>query len=112
AGEQSESIAQTGPHCLRRQELRPGGRQLNREWKAVEPGAQLLDRLETDLTGVEVWANCVCPLDKQGHTVGRCQGLEGEFVLAGETEAGSARGRDADSGTGSEQLGQMRSHCN
>src|SRR5919106_6643565 len=97
-GQQAEAVIEPFHQIRRREASRPSGRQLDREWDAVEPTADLLDGVTTGV-GIEGPIRSGRPLVEQLDAGSGCvEGSDGDQLLAGEAEALPRGGKHADVG--------------
>ena len=104
SGEERQSSIESLEQRLRSEELGPGGRELDRERKAVQAPA---DRGH-GLVGRDLAADRARALDEQCRGVGRRQWIEGVLVLAREVERASTRREDAQPGCAREERSDGR----
>jgi hypothetical protein len=86
-GEDREALLQPGQHLLGRQDLGPGGRQLDRQRQAVEPDGDLRHGRGVLGGEAEPGPHRLRPLDEQPHGLGPAEGLEvGEPLRVGQVQ--------------------------
>ncbi len=122
AREQGQAMLQPREHRLGREHLRPGGRQLDRQGKPVQPGADLRHRGSADLPEREVGSDGAGALGEQGHRrvpgqlgdwrqavrVGHGERRHRELVLPRDTKGHAAGHQHLDLWAGREQIGHGR----
>ncbi len=122
AGQEREGIRQSLEQGLGREDLQPGGRQLDREGQAVEPGADGGDRSRVLRRHGERRAHLARAIDEERHALDAAELLRRErgvrirhgegrqrvFVLAREVQDLPAGRQDRQLAAGHEQAGQER----
>ena len=101
-------MIQTGHQCLRRQGGDPGSRQLDRERKPIEPGADGGDCGRVRRAQGKAGARGPGAGDEQLNGLGRRQRIDRDIVLAREAEHHPAGGEDRQLLAIGEQIGNPR----